>query len=73
MSEHSDALNKVENNTFTHECPEAECTSLVRCEVAQGKGTCWCFYETPAEGNKVDLHSGDLCKCKSCLTTEIKV
>ncbi|MNF50950.1 hypothetical protein D3C85_173260 [compost metagenome] len=45
----------------THSCPE--CKSAVKCEIAQGKNTCWCFN---VQARNVEWN--DVCLCKKCLT-----
>lgn len=49
----------VQSNV-THSCPK--CDNPVKCEIYQGKNTCWCF-EIQSKG----LEMNDLCMCKSCL------
>ncbi|WP_429560781.1 cysteine-rich CWC family protein [Pseudomonas laurylsulfatiphila] len=48
---------------ITHKCPT--CEVPVKCEIAQGKSTCWCFTVKPQE-REVDW--GGQCLCTGCLT-----
>lgn len=46
----------------THSCPK--CENPVRCDISQGKNTCWCF-NVQSKG----LELNDICMCKNCLTS----
>lgn len=45
----------------THNCPK--CQGPAKCEIMQGKNSCWCFH-VQSKGLEMD----DVCMCKSCLT-----
>jgi hypothetical protein len=49
------------NPIVTNNCPE--CSAPVRCGIAAGENTCWCF-NVQATG----YLEHDLCMCKKCLT-----
>lgn len=66
--DHAGTQNAIKNSSYTHVCPEIFCGERVRCEVEQGKGTCWCFSVNPTEGNRDIVGSGEACLCKACLT-----
>ena len=46
--------------TVTHSCPS--CGGPVRCDIAKGKGVCWCF-----SVQAKSLEWNDVCLCKKCL------
>ncbi|WP_373323098.1 cysteine-rich CWC family protein [Pseudomonas brenneri] len=48
---------------ITHSCPS--CETPVKCEIEQGKTTCWCFHVKRQE-KEVDW--GGKCLCTGCLT-----
>lgn len=52
----------LEAAMVTHNCPE--CQQAAKCEIMQGKSTCWCF-NVQAKA----LEMNDICLCKKCLTT----
>lgn len=49
------------NPLVTNNCPK--CSGPVRCGIAAGENTCWCF-SVQAKG----LEMNDKCMCKKCLT-----
>lgn len=62
MADYVDLMGKVGcTPAVTHSCPK--CTHPVRCDISQGKNTCWCF-NVQSKG----LEMNDICMCKSCLT-----
>lgn len=48
------------NPVVTNNCPK--CAAPVRCGIAAGESTCWCF-SVQAKG----LEMNDVCMCKRCL------
>ena len=51
-----------DKNNITHLCPE--CNNAVKCEIEQGKSTCWCFSVQVSNA----LSTGDICVCRKCLS-----
>lgn len=49
------------NPLVTNNCPK--CSNPVRCGIAAGENTCWCF-SVQSKG----LELNDTCMCKMCLT-----
>lgn len=63
---HMDTKRKIETCCqVTHSCPE--CSAPVRCEVALGKSSCWCFSVSP---QLREVEWDGLCMCASCLKGE---
>lgn len=61
MTERMRALRGLsERQPVTHSCPA--CSGPVRCDIEQGKSTCWCFSVQAKE-----VEWGDKCLCKTCL------
>lgn len=62
MTERMQALRELsERQLVTHSCPN--CEGPVRCDIQQGKSTCWCFGLQAKE-----VEWGDTCMCRQCLT-----
>lgn len=45
-------------------CPK--CENPNKCEIAEGKGVCWCFFEDIPR-DLLSRDSEDSCYCKNCI------
>lgn len=51
------------SRSVTHSCPG--CNAPVRCEIEQGKNTCWCF---TVHNQRPEVDWDSQCLCQHCLT-----
>ncbi|MCP5161292.1 MAG: cysteine-rich CWC family protein [Hahellaceae bacterium] len=58
--------NTVPTSTSSQYC--VRCGAPMRCEISEGKSTCWCF-NLPSSGlSTADVADAQGCLCKECLS-----